>query len=523
MSIRPLKKQVNVPGDFNPHPTQLEVLASDARIKVLMAGRRWGKTRLSAAQVMMWIQEASMTRAFDEQGNDVTNTLRPPVHVWVIGPNYGQLKTVMEEFAYFIPEHQILRSGYQTVAKGTRQWETRLRLKTERGMRPPGCVRPEVLIEFKSAENWEALQTIGLDVLYTTESQDIRDEALEKVLPALISPYRSKHAIFEGIPPDSENHWFARHWNLANRGSSPDTEAFKYKSTDNPHIGPEGLREIAQQRDRYTHEGWMRMYFAKQPKGSGSFFRNIMEAARLNADDYVNGPIIGERYVAGLDIGRRTSESVLIVKNSRTRESVYGEAFGDAGWEYQLSKFQEICHNWRVDVLHLDATSCGGDIMDYMLNRSGLPVVPFNFSAESKDQLYTTYAIALEQGFVSFPKEWTMLIKQLQAIRNTSISSRAKFESDNGILDDWVDAEALALAVCENDVLDEVRSIFEDAPLGANRAVLPTKFANQDSKAYTKLHGNRLAKQLIQHANQESIELINWVRDYERKMEGKVL
>lgn len=507
-------KRIKVPGNFDPHVTQLEFLASDASTKVLMAGRRWGKTRASAAQVMMWIQEASMTRCFDEEGKDVTHTLRPPVHVWVVGPNYSQLKTVMEEFAYFIPEHQILRAGYQTVAKGTRQWETRLRLKTERGMRPHGCVRPEVLIEFKSAENYEALQTVGLDVLYLTESQDIKDEALDKVLPTTISPYRSKKVIFEGIPPDSEQHWFARHWNLANRGSTPGTEAFKYKSTDNPHIGPDGLELIASYRDRMTDEAWRRMFFAKQPKGAGAFFRNIFEAARLNAIDYESGPVIGERYVAGLDIGRRNSESVLVVKNSRTRDSVYAEAFGDADWEYQLTKFEEICNNWRVDILHFDGTSCGGDIMDYLLSKTSVPAVPYNFSSQSKSELYNKYAIALEQGLVAFPKEWTMLIKQLQAVRNVS-TKQAKFESDSGLLDDWVDAECLALWVCENDVLDEARSIYEGTTPQAHRGVLPTSFANKDRKAYQKLHGGKLAERILRRVKDPSPKLWKYWREHE--------
>lgn len=476
-------KQVRVPQGFDPHAEQVEVLASDARMKLVMAGRRWGKTRMAAAQTLMWIHQASMDAPKDPHGKDMTKTLRPPIHCWVVGPNYLQLKQVMEEFAGLIPPWQLV-DRYQTVARGTRQYETRMKLKYRNGQKPPGCVRQEVLIEFKSADNWQALQTVGLDVLYLTESQDIVDAAMEKVLPTLISPYRLKRALFEGIPPDSANHWFARYWELANRGLLEGAEAFKYASTGNYHLGIEGVKEIEGDRHRMTDEAWKRMYFAVQPKGSGAYFRNIFEAATLDENDY-QGPVIGERYVAGLDIGRRNSESVLVVKNSRTRDSVYAESFGDSDWDLQLMRFEQICRDWRVDVLHFDGTSCGGDLMHYLLEQSDLPAIPFEFTQKSKHQLYEKYAFALEKGLVRFPKQWSMLIKQLQAVRNKS-TKVAKFESDGGVLDDWVDAEALALFVCEEDVVEMQEPIYHGGP--DVEQLIPAGFINGDDRAAGEYH-----------------------------------
>lgn len=493
---------IRVPEGADPHYTQLEVLRHPARQKVVMAGRRWGKTRMAATQVMMWIQEASRQRAIEPTGRDITSSLSPQVHVWVVGPNYDQLKMVMAEFALLIPKHMIMQKN-ESIARGNRTWETRLRLVYPNGQRQRGCVRENVLIEFKSAENWEALQTIGLDVLYVTESQNVRDEALEKVLPALISPYRLKAAMFEGIPPDSENHWFARRWALANRLNNDKMAAFKYKSTDNPHIGLEGYQEILDQKAIMTEEAWQRMYFAKQPKGSGAYFRNIFEAACLDEYEY-KGPEIGERYVAGLDIGRRDSESVIIVKNSRTRESVYGEAFGDAKWEHQLQGFERVCKDWRVEVLHFDGTSAGGDIMHELLVNLSLPALPFNFSAKSKGELYSRLAVALEQGLVYFPKQWTMLIKQLQAVRKKQ-GKDLRFESDGGVLDDWVDAEALALAVCETDVIAQHLPAFKDTY--GYEGVLPTQYANG---GYVTVDGERrsnLMQRITRQLHEPSFEM----------------
>lgn len=506
------RKKINVPGDFDPHYEQLEVLASDASPKVLMAGRRWGKTRLAAAQTLMWIQEASRDAPKDAHGTDMTKTLRPPIHCWVVGPNYLQLRQVIEEFSYFLPPWQIM-DKYQSVARGTRQYEIRLQLKYKNGQRPPGTVRDTVLIEFKSADNWQALQTVGLDVLYLTESQDIVDDAMEKVLPTLITPYRLKKAIFEGIPPDSANHWFARYWELANQGLIEGAEAFKYASTGNYHLGVEGAKEIAADRHKMTDEAWKRMFFAVQPKGSGAYFRNIFEAATLDENDY-EGPKIGERYVAGLDIGRRNSESVIVVKNSKTRDSVYAESFGDAEWDEQLVRFEQVCRDWRVDVLHFDGTSCGGDLMQYLLDQSGLPAIPFIFTQKSKHDLYERYAFALEKGYVRFPRQWTGLIKQLQAVRNKG-TKVAKFETDGGVGDDWVDAEALALFVCESDVMDMQEPIYaDDEPLGYVD-VLPTVFLNDDYRAASEHSRERRHNRIFEKLRAPSYEMIKHAEELE--------
>lgn len=496
-------KRIQVPGkNFKPHPTQMEFLASDAETKILMAGRRWGKTRAAVAQTLMWVQEASLTPAIDEYGNDMTATLRPEIHVWVVGPNYLQLKQVMEEFLFFIPKHQILDRSDSAI-RGTRQYELRLRLKNEDGRRGRNVVRQNALIEFKSADNYEALQTVGLDVLYITESQDVKDEAMDKVMPTLTTPYRQRRALFEGIPPDSESHWFARHWNKANYDQDPRTEAFRYFTTDNYHIGAKGFRQVLSHRDRMTEEAWQRMYFAKQPGGSGAFFNRIYEAAVLDEEQF-KGPELGQTYVAGLDIGRRNSESVIVVKNGRTRESVYGEALGDSDWDWQLQRFQEICRDWRVSLLHFDGTSCGGDIMEYLLTKSNLPAIPFIFSSKSKLELYTKYAIALEQGLVSFPKQWDMLVRQLQAVRNKG-TKVAKFESDGGILDDWVDAECLALWVCESDPLDisTPHDSFE-----APKAVLDTHFLNEDYEGASEYANEQFAIRIHDMLMQPSREML---------------
>src|SRR5690606_24651548 len=67
---------------FTPHPAQAEVLFDPARVKVLCAGRRFGKDILSLNLLLKTCLELAQER-------EPSQYLNPHVHAWVVGPSYG--------------------------------------------------------------------------------------------------------------------------------------------------------------------------------------------------------------------------------------------------------------------------------------------------------------------------------------------------------------------------------------------------------------------------------------------------
>ncbi len=66
------------------------------------------------------------------------------------------------------------------------------------------------LIEMKSADNAQALQTVGLDFLWVSEAQDIPNAVLKNCDLPLDRQGRMGKAFYEGILPLYPEHWFRR-------------------------------------------------------------------------------------------------------------------------------------------------------------------------------------------------------------------------------------------------------------------------------------------------------------------------
>lgn len=142
------------------HKRQMEVYKSPHRFKVVVAGRRWGKTQL--AKVCL-----------------IKRARRPNSLVWYVAPSYRMAKQIMwPELIASIPPRWVAKVN-----------ETMLMITLVNGTR----------IELKGADNPDSLRGVGIHFLVLDEVQDIDPEAWVKVLrPTLAST--GGHAMFIGTP-----------------------------------------------------------------------------------------------------------------------------------------------------------------------------------------------------------------------------------------------------------------------------------------------------------------------------------
>ena len=428
--------------------------------KWIWVGRRGGKGRGVLFEALGAINEASITPSLVTkeiaaelgliEGADITNTLTPQIHVWTVAPNYGQAQQVWNEMKEVVPASMVRTNSGKRGNRSQTGWnEDRMSVRLdlpaldERGRRR---VRREVFWEIKSADNFEMLQTVGLDFLWVTESQDIKEGAWDKVRPVLSSPGRLGRACIEGIPPVSKAHWFSRNFHYAKNNPGPNDIAIQATTFENVYLTPDQQEDVRNERERTTEAHWNRMYMAEQPEGGGGFFRKIDEAARgLQRLD----PIPGRPYVAGLDLGKQVDPTVLIIKDRETRESVHYVEMLKRDWVLQKETIMAECKRWSVQNVHIDSTGMGGDVIYDELADQGLPIQAFKFTSASKHQLFLNYAVALERETVSFPSDWGKLRNQLEGMEVGNSGAQYVFKQTDGGHDDWVDAECLALSICD--------------------------------------------------------------------------
>lgn len=149
-------------------PPQRAVAVSQARFRVLVAGRRFGKTH-----VAIW-ELAKAAR-------------HPKRKVWYIAPTYKQAKQI----AWASLKDKLSRCG----------WAVKLN--------EVGLVAELVngtTIELKGADNYDSLRGVGLDFVVMDEVQDIKREAWTEVIRPTLSDTGGS-ALFIGTPKGRNHFW----------------------------------------------------------------------------------------------------------------------------------------------------------------------------------------------------------------------------------------------------------------------------------------------------------------------------
>lgn len=160
LASHPAAKFAPRPGKLFLHKNQKIVFSDKHRFRVVVAGRRWGKSQLAKSLIMRYAT--------------VKNRL-----VWYVAPSYRMSKQIMwPELLASIPRKWIKKVN-----------ETNLSILLVNGTR----------IELKGADNADSLRGVGIHFLVMDEVQDIDPEAWVKVLrPTLAST--GGHAMFIGSP-----------------------------------------------------------------------------------------------------------------------------------------------------------------------------------------------------------------------------------------------------------------------------------------------------------------------------------
>jgi len=192
------------------HPGQELVYRSKARFKVVVAGRRWGKTQLAKTTM-------------------IHRTRKAKQKVWYIAPTYRMAKQIIwDELVEAIPSQWIKKLN-----------ETTMTVRLINGS----------MIECKGADKPDTLRGVGLDYVVLDEFQDMKWEVWqEAVRPTLAST--GGHALFIGTPK-SFNHLY----DLYVLGQQPEYistnqwESWQFPSISSPFIPDSEIEQARRDMD----------------------------------------------------------------------------------------------------------------------------------------------------------------------------------------------------------------------------------------------------------------------------------
>jgi hypothetical protein len=206
------------------HPGQAAIYNSNARFKVVAAGRRFGKSHFAAE---MLILEAM--RDYGPYGHRLT----VEHGVYYIAPTFDQAKRIMwpkiRELAGFERQGGLIRN--ENVNDG---W-----IELVNGRR----------IYIKGADNPDSLRGIGLSFVVLDEYADMKAFIWDEIIdPALMDVKGS--ALFIGTPK-GKNHFYKLFMAaLEQEKGFEDWEAFHFKSLDNPFLDPAEIERQMRQSNK---------------------------------------------------------------------------------------------------------------------------------------------------------------------------------------------------------------------------------------------------------------------------------
>lgn len=368
---------------------------SDAKFRLLMAGRQSGKTTCAVAEICM-------------------DALAHPGHTnWWVTESLEIKAPAWNALLDFLPKEVISK---------TNQVERLIRLTNG----------SEIYV--KSAKGDKSLISASLDFVVCDEAGLWKEEAWERgISPMLVA--RPHARVLLVSTPRSRN-WFWRMWNKGRPGpgKEPEYESFHWKSEDSPYAD---LGYLAERRKNMPADLYAEEFEADPIDSAGGVFRNVRNCIgyRAAAPDALT--------CIGVDLGQKHDFTAMIPMNSK-RQALFVERMQD-DYPIQKQRLGAMVFQMNFGRLVVDEANIGLAIVQD-LRSAGFPVesVATN-SAPVKRALIENLRVAFQQNTLSIPDD-PVLLDELEAYSYEVLpSGQIRYSAPDGQHDDTVIALALAL------------------------------------------------------------------------------
>lgn len=385
---------------FIPHSGgQKDVMASGARFRTLAAGRRWGKTKLAAHEI-------------------VRRSVKPNQTIWWVANTYKNVRRGYKEVVRQMPASWL--------AKPAPSWTSNeLHLTLKNG----------TIIEFYSGGSPDALAGEGVDFLVVDEGALIPDPVWQQLLrPTLMDT--GGDALIISTPRG--HNWFWEMWKRGNE-NRPNYQSWQLDQTMNPYIPIEETMAAKEELPKIIFE---QEIMARFLAAGASIF-----GEGLNTEGALVGEIVeatGNIFV-GVDLAKKADFTVISASREIDRLPVHFEKFNDLAWPVQQRRIKAACDDLEqqpgvegVTVL-IDSTGLGDVVYDN-LTEEGLDCIPIVINNAWKEASAKLLAADLESGKAHILSE---MVGEFEAYEmNLSPAGNMIFEAGSGH-DDEVIAKSL--------------------------------------------------------------------------------
>lgn len=378
------------------HAGQAEIFHDPTKYRILVAGRRFGKSKLAALSCIECILAGGSA--------------------WWVSPTYNlSWKIGFKSMQQLLKP--VIKAGFAKVNKSD------LTIELVNG----GS------FQAKSADRPENLVGEGLDLIVIDECGIVHpDTWYESLLPALLD--NKGRAILIGTPKG--RNWFWKEYRSGFDPLNTDTKSWHFTSFDNPFITDEDIQKLA---EKMPEQKYKQEILAEFLEDGGSVFRNVAAIATAQPAE----PDKAHEYVMGVDWARSHDFTVLVVFDVTTNRMVYLDRFNQIDWTLQRGRLAALAERYNPRLIVAESNSIGEPNIEE-LRKLGLPVEGFQTTANTKPQLIDSLALVIERAEIELLQD-DVLIYELQSYAMERMpSGYYRYGAPSGGHDDTVIATALA-------------------------------------------------------------------------------
>lgn len=295
--------QVQLCPGYKPHKFQRRAHQSRARFKSLSAGTRGGKTNGAAADFVMQVYR-DLAEGKGRQAVGVGNDRRAALHYWVVSPTVQLLKEPKRYLREMVPA-ELFETPARPINSQGQMW-----------------LKPNILVEFRSADNPFSLVSVGLNGMWLDEAARIKAEAWKGNLRGRLTDKRG-WALFSSTPLG--RNWFYEEVVALGRSEDAryaDYEDICWTTADNDCI-PGIAEEVEHARLTLPWRYFQREYLASYDAFLGNIYDEFDEKVHVVSEDQLRAeygwalhrPLrdLFKSTIAGVDWGWTSPGSIVVV------------------------------------------------------------------------------------------------------------------------------------------------------------------------------------------------------------------
>jgi len=407
-----------------PHPEQIKVLRSPQKNKIIVCGRRSGKTQMVAGEII----RGGILALYPKQT--------------VIGPQYKHVLIVFNKIIELMQKAKV----FDDIARVVKSPYPKIIFKNGS------------YVDFGSADNPDSLRGEGYDRQFKDESAFIKEGAKNAIKPQM---YDTGGPVWETTTPWGKGEV----WDLWSRGlkGDPDYGCFHYNYKDNPYLALDGIKEIEKDIEAYGEDSIYVQceiygnfvedrdcYFKKDEIDNCIEEYNLPEGIPYRHTSYLGNDIAGEGEDESVFISvcKNQTADLRVVSIDNYLKNKPRDIVAMNMTLYEKYKYAKMC---------LDKTGIGEGPEDWLkeeLKKIGVNeyiVDGVRFTQRLKMDMYSNLKKLMNQGKLKFPPHKKLLYQLMELRREITPSGGLKIHHPDNKHDDYADALALACWAAKDD------------------------------------------------------------------------